>query len=49
MLLPRLYNGLKKKKQQIGVNGCKVTEVVCSEVLQGSVLEVMKSGDVIKL
>lgn len=49
MLLPRVYNCLKKKKQQIGVNGCKVTEEVCRGVLQGSLLEVTKSGDVIKL
>lgn len=49
MLLPQVCNGLKKKKQQIGVNGYKVTEEVCRGVLQGSLLEVTKSGDVIKL
>lgn len=48
MLLPWVYNWLKKS-QQIGVNGCKVIEEVRSEVLQGSVLGMMKSGDVIKL
>lgn len=42
MLLPWVDNWLKKKQQQIGVNGCRVTGEMCSEVLHGPGVGVTK-------